>query len=285
MTRTLEFEGGSEDEALAKASSETGTSPSDLDYTIIDEGSGGMFGLGARPVRIRVRVYDRDEEEEGVRSRVGPAPEKAAKAREVSQALLKEMRLEGVVEVTDEEENIVVRLLEVDGSTGLQDVLGRSRPPAIPALQFLLNKIVNRFPDDRKHVTVEVPSVPKSLGRAKAEQKGGTRSVTIPSFEELDGSLDEELDRELIRLALHLARRSSELKRVITVHPMTAVERRSIHQTVTQIPGVTTQSEGDGLYRKLQVVPDALAKGGANARKKRRRRRRPRERREGEVQD
>ena len=43
------------------------------------------------------------------------------------------------------------------------------------AFQFLLNKIVNRFPDDRKHIVVEAPSVEARIEERRSEQAANKR--------------------------------------------------------------------------------------------------------------
>ena len=269
MGNTMEFVGESEAQAIEKACEVLGVERDALDYTVVDEGSDGVLGFGSRPVQIRVRTPDGVgvEEPEESRSRApGPAPEKAARAEEVSRALLDRMGLgSAVVEVRDEETQIVVVITETEGSTEVASVLGTTRPPAIPSFQFLLNKIVNRFPDDRKHIVVEVPSVPKPERRASSERRseGGSRM-----------ELDPELDPTLVELGRLLAERAQRLNKVITVHPMLPADRRAVHQTIMVIDGVSTTSEGEGLYRRMHVVPESL--GGGAAKKKRRRRRRRR---------
>lgn len=269
MSNTIEFEGRTEQEAVSKACDALKLEEGDLDYTMLDEGSTGVFGLGARPVRIRVRAPEGhvvpaavnggdDEEATGI---VGPAPEKAAMAGEVAQGLAERMGLQSKIEVRDEDAQIVVVIHEVDDSTDVADTLGRSRPPAIPSFQFLLNKIVNRFPDDRKHIVVEVPSVPRKE-RRREDQPRRERKI----------ELDPELDPELVEVGRFLAERAQSLGKVITVHPMLPADRRAVHQTVMALDGVHTVSDGEGLYRKMHVVPDAL--GGGNKKKRRRRRRR-----------
>ncbi len=197
--------------------------------------------------------------------RTGPAPEKAKQAGEVSEALLKHMGLESVVvEVTDGEEEITVKIEDVEGSTEIVDLFSQSRPPAIPAFQFLLNKIVNRFPEDRKHIMVDVPAVPKK------ERSAPQRRERTPP-----GELDPDLDPTLVALGRMLAERAQTLDRVLTVYPMMAADRRAIHQTVTVTEGASTVSDGDGLYRRLHVVPASMAPAPARKRRRRRRRRRP----------
>lgn len=284
MGNTMEFVGESEAQAVENACAELGIAQDALDYTVVDEGSDGVLGFGSRPVQIRVRtpdgsdagaqaapkkdVDDSDGVARGVR---GPAPEKAAQAEEVSRALLERMGLsEAGVEVRDEDEQIVVVITEAEGSTEVATVLGTPRPPAIPSFQFLLNKIVNRFPENRKHIVVEVPSVPKPERRSSGERRSGGSPP---------GELDPDLDPTLVEVGRLLAERAVKLNRVITIHPMLPGDRRAVHQTIMVIDGVSTTSEGEGLYRKMHVVPDSL---GGGASKKKRRRRRRRRRPEGE---
>ncbi|MEO1336046.1 MAG: Jag N-terminal domain-containing protein [Myxococcota bacterium] len=279
MTETREFEGQTEDEAVSQACSALGLDAGQLDYTVLDEGSDGVLGLGKRPVQIRVRlpVEGSAEEEmngstqsaetvisessEDARGVVGPAPEKAAAAKEVAENLAKHMGIACQVEVRDEDRQIVVLINEAEeGASDVAETLGRSRPPAIPSFQFLLNKIVNRFPDDRKHIVVEVPSVPRRERKSDDRRHG-------------DG--EDDLDPTLVELARMLADRATELGKVITIHPMVAGDRRAVHKTVMGIDGVQTVSEGEGLYRKMHIVPDALREDGDRKKRRRRRRRRP----------
>src|SRR5262249_39681102 len=139
----MEFEGATEREAVDKACSALRLGTDDLDYTVIDEGSGGLFGLGSRPVRIRTRTTSNDaaqtsrrhiveresedrnepvgqpegEDEEARGGIVGPAPEKAAKALEVAQGFAEKMGMDAEISVRDENERIVIVIDEKPGST------------------------------------------------------------------------------------------------------------------------------------------------------------------------
>ncbi|MCB9655268.1 MAG: Jag N-terminal domain-containing protein [Deltaproteobacteria bacterium] len=294
MMGSFEFDGETERAAVVRACSALKQEEGQLDYTVIDEGSAGLFGLGARPVRIRVRAPEAnvtesteipdggpmdadvgDHEEEGS-SVCGPAPEKAARAGEVAEGLAQRMGLACKVTVRDEDARIVVVLDEEEGSTAVADMLGRSRPPAVPSFQFLLNKIVNRFPEGRKHILVEVPSVPRRAPAERRPRRSGGEGI---GSEKQRQEVDPELDATLVALAHSLAGRAKDLGKVITIHPMLPGDRRAIHQTITTIAGVSTVSSGDGLYRRMHVVPGGS--GGAEAgdqgqRRGRRRRRRGR---------
>ncbi len=278
MADTIEFEGTTEQEAVARAAETMGIEPDDVDYTMADEGSGGMFGLGSRPVKIRVRPPGGEgaDDSSAERAPPGPAPEKAKQAGEVAEAILGHMGLSAKVEVRDDEMNIVVVIDEADGED-VKEVLGGTKPPSIPALQFLLNKIVNRFPEDRKHIKVEAPSVPRRPTSRSPERAGApSEPAPLPDLEALRERLDPELDPELVAVGLELATKARQLNKVLTVHPMLPGDRRAVHQTVTNVPGVRTVSDGEGLYRRMHVVPDALGgdAGGGRGKKKRRRRRR-----------
>lgn len=304
MSIRMEFEGRTEDEAVQKACVALELGQDELDYTVIDEGSEGLFGLGARPVRIRARTSSTDgavasnhpkervtveretddpveaigpadgEDEEARGGIVGPAPEKAARALEVACGLAERMGLDAEISVRDEDARIVIVIGEKAGSSAVADMLGNSRPPAIPSFQFLLNKIVNRFPEGRKHILVEVPSVPR---RSAERRPRGAPQPQMPR------TPDPDLDPTLVEVGRLLAERARSLGKVITVHPMLPADRRAVHQTIMTMEGVHTMSEGEGLYRRMHIVPDALR--GSNGGRRRRRRRRRRRGPEGGQED
>ena len=56
MTALREFEGDSLDEALEAASAALGIPVDDLQYEMVEQGRRGVFGLGARQVRVRVEL-------------------------------------------------------------------------------------------------------------------------------------------------------------------------------------------------------------------------------------
>ncbi len=277
MSSTIEFEALTEQEALDKACQALSVTQDRLDYTVIDEGSQGLFGLGARPVRIRVRTSmevgagENMSETESPAGIIGPAPEKAAQALEVARGLAEKMGVAADISVRDEDDRIVVVMNEEEGSSAVADVLGKSRPPAIPSFQFLLNKIVNRFPENRKHILLEVPSVPRRTERPN-RRDAPRKAPSEP---------DPDLDPTLVALARVLAEKARSTGKVICIHPMLPADRRAVHQTLMNLEGVHTVSSGEGLYRRMHIVPNGVAPKKSS---RRRRRRRSGPRREGEGQ-
>jgi len=298
-----QFEAETEREAIELACTDFGVTKEELSFSIVDKGSAGLFGMGARPVVITASVAAKEskakkeslsgekekkpkkatsrkksapkktevaqsddsakateasapvaEERVRVPGITGPAPEKASQTKEVTEELCKQLGMPVVVEVRDEEEQIVVVLNEAEESTAVADLLGSTRPPALPSLQFLLNKIVNRFPDNRKHIVVEAESVAERIAARKAENAERRKQAA----KNPQKSLPDNIDEEMVAIAKQLVEKANSLGKVITILPMTAADRRAIHQTVMTIEDADTMSEGEGLFRRIHVVPDAL---------------------------
>ena len=113
-------------------------------------------------------------------------------------------------------------IIDLDGDdSGL--LIGR-RGQTLQALQFLVNLIVRK------------------------------------EFEEVRVSLDVERYRErretsLRDMASKVAARVVQTSRSVTLEPMTPADRRIVHTTLTDFPGVTTESMGVGEDRKVTIMP------------------------------
>jgi len=80
MAEGREFEGKDLQEVLQTASASTGIAEPDLDYEIVEQGRKGLFGMGARSIRIRVMppIHEVMDEAE---QRDRPARSRAAEGR------------------------------------------------------------------------------------------------------------------------------------------------------------------------------------------------------------
>jgi spoIIIJ-associated protein len=147
----------------------------------------------------------------------------AAIAEEVLRRMLGLMDLECEVAKKDEGERV---LLEVSGAdTGL--VIGK-KGQTLDALQHLVNKIVaRRLPE-------------------------GTTGKAIHL--DAEGYRDRRAET-LVELAHRLAEKARRTGRPVEAEPMSAAERRVIHVALSEIEGITTHSEGEGIHRHLVVVP------------------------------
>jgi len=144
-----------------------------------------------------------------------------ARKLEHAKTLLAEMlRLigsEAQVSVTRKEAQI-----EVSISGQLPDWMGRGHSRALEALQFVSNKIVNRFPPRHRVVLVR------------------------------EGQQDERL-ANIEAAAARVAQKVADTGESLWIVPMNARERRMVHMAVASVPGLATRSVGDGPSRRLCI--------------------------------
>jgi spoIIIJ-associated protein len=57
-------------------------------------------------------------------------------------------------------------------------------------------------------------------------------------------------------MAERLAESARRTGKVLAVAPISARERRQIHLALVGVEGVSTRSEGEGLFRQLLVIPE-----------------------------
>src|SRR6476620_7853824 len=146
------------------------------------------------------------------------------KAAEVLKTLLTKMSVEHEVVASEDEERVT---LEVKGpETGL--VIGK-KGQTLDALQYLVNKIVSREVSEEEGKPINVD----------AEGYRGRRAES------------------LIELAHRLADKAKRTGRPVEAEAKSAADRRIIHVALAEMDGISTHSEGEGIYRHLVVVPTA----------------------------
>ncbi len=147
------------------------------------------------------------------------APEKVAKAKSFCEELLRRLGAEVAVEVKETPEAIGVSLTAGPGNAvELSSAL-------VEAVQYLVNRVVNPRSEGRKWVNLDV---------------GGFR---------------EEGDPAVKAMAERLAACAKRTGKVLAVAPISARDRRQIHLALVDVEGVSTRSEGEGLFRQLLIVP------------------------------
>jgi spoIIIJ-associated protein len=148
------------------------------------------------------------------------APEKVKAAREFCEGLLARLGAEVDLEVHETPEAIAVSLKAREGNPV---ELGSA---LVEAMQYLANRAANPRAEGRKWVNLEV---------------GGFR---------------EEADPVVKAMAERLAQSAVRTGKVLAIAPISARERRQIHLALVEHPGVSTRSEGEGLFRTLLIVPE-----------------------------
>jgi spoIIIJ-associated protein len=147
------------------------------------------------------------------------APEKVERARAFCTDLLGRMGAAVEVSVRETPEAIGVSLTPREGN-GV-DLSGA----LVEALQYLVNRVVNPRAEGRKWVNLEVGGFPEGADPA-------TRAM-----------------------ALRLAEAARRTGKVLAVSPMSPRDRRAVHLALLDVEGVSTRSEGEGIFRQLLVLP------------------------------
>jgi len=215
----MEFDGKDLDEALAAAAEALGHPVSDLDYVILEGGRKGVFGIGARPVRVRVSgsaaTSGRSE---------GPitAPVPASSARSApGEALARIVHYMGYDLNIEETRRDGALELALDGPDRKR--LAARDGELISALEFVLSRMGRRaWPDDSQV------------------------RLTCPGFR-------SGKDAAIVELARKAAAEVARSGRPTRLRPMNPYERRVVHVTVRELKGLTTVSEGDGFLKRVRV--------------------------------
>jgi spoIIIJ-associated protein len=162
-------------------------------------------------------VRDVSEETE---SREWPE-EPAERVRELIEGVLDELDLEGDVEVSEDDETIEA---VVSGEDDYGLLIGR-RGQTIDALQLLCHQAAFRGIRERKRVL-------------------------------LDASGYRDRRREVLTArAARAAEQALSGNRIVEMDPMSAQERRVVHEFLRDRAGVETYSEGDEPHRCVVVAP------------------------------
>lgn len=149
--------------------------------------------------------------------------------------LIEHMDLDVDVAIRDDEERVVLDVTGPDSGRAIG-----KKGQTLDALQFLVNKIVNRFPDGRRHIIVD------------------------------SGDYRDRHDKGLVSMARREAKRAVNEDKVVTLQPMSARDRRVIHLSLAKFEGVSTASEGQGLSRRIQIIPAGVSASPGRRRRRRR---------------
>jgi spoIIIJ-associated protein len=145
----------------------------------------------------------------------------AERARELVEGVLDELDLDGEVEIAEEDDRIAVTVVGND-DYGL--LIGK-RGQTIDALQLLCYQAAFRGLRERKRVLVD------AAGYRERRR------------ETLEGRADRAAEQALSN------------SRVVEMDPMSAQERRVVHERLKERAGVETYSEGDEPHRCVVVAP------------------------------
>ena len=190
-------------------------------FQVVTEGERGLLGVGYEPARVVASVDD-----DGAAAPAMGAPREGetddvARLREVIERIAAEIGVQCTVEIEEGEDEF--RVLCEGNDLGM--LIGR-HGQTIDAIQYLANAILFRGRyDERKPVIVD------AAGYRDRRQ----------------ATLDQ--------LALRMAEQAAATGQRVELEPMTAVERKIVHEKLKEDPEVETASEGTEPNRFVVIFP------------------------------
>jgi spoIIIJ-associated protein len=184
---------------------------------VVSEGERGLLGVGYTPARVIASAPGDPAEPAEPES----SSEQAAVVRELLELAVTAIGVPARIRLEESDDAIVATLSGTD--TGV--LIGR-HGQTLDALQYLANAVSHRVEGDaRRPVTVDAAGY-----RAR-------RTATVEG------------------IARRCAEKASATGRSVALEPMTAVERKVVHEALKDDPEVDTESEGTEPNRYVVVLP------------------------------
>ena len=224
---TYEFEGKTTEEAIENASRKLNLPVEELDIDIIEPGSAGIFGLVGKKAKIKVNVKSEkpSDEENGLspdeENGLSPDEENGlSTAKETLENILERIPVDSTVKAEYIDGKISLNI--VGDKSGL--LIGR-RGKTLDALQFIVNRVVNKTLEKKIRVVVDSENY---------------RQRRIES---------------LTQMALKIGDKAKRIMKPISTNPMNPHDRRIVHIALKEDEKLDTRSRGEGLLKKVVIIP------------------------------
>ena len=239
-----EFTGKTVDEAIEKGLKELGHTEETAEIRVLEEGKKKLFGS----VKARVEIAPKAEIEnaENVENEAPVAETKPVlttntdvengektdgeRAVEFLEGLFEILHITAVTELVSEGEKIEINVTAANTNS----IIGK-RGVMLDAVQTLAGAVANTGRDEYKRVVVDCENY------------------------------RENREETLKKLAKNLADKAIRLEKKIKLEPMNPYERRIIHAALSEVEGISTQSEGKEPNRYIVIIPDNVADPDAPA--------------------
>lgn len=242
-----EFEGKTDEDAIAAACAQLHLEREEMDIEIIEPGSAGIFGLvGGRKAKIRVTVATLSPEaaEEETEAPITedlsyPPGEDAAdtaateewtagdgegvitEAKEALENILALIPMEGTAVTATHQDGTINLNIEGDKSGLLIGRKGRT----LDALQFIVNKIVNKSLEKRARVVVD------------------------------SENYRERRKDFLIQMALRMGDKAKRIHKPVATNLLNPHDRRIVHLALRDDQELSTKGRGEGILKKVVIIP------------------------------
>lgn len=283
----VETTGKTIEEAKDAALDQLGVDEQDAEFEVVEEGKVGLFGRVRNEARVRARVRPttprakedrRDRKRRGEQAEGGRGPKKAAadsgaaspaKRSPAKPAAAKEARAPRAPRSSDRPKN------SNGGHKQMDDVVVPLSEQSEIAEQFLRG-LLSEFGKDGQVATVAVDEDTVEV-QVTGDDLGlliGPKGNTISALQEVTRTVVQRRTgarngRLLIDVTGYRAKRREALARftrqvadqviasgtATVLEPMSAADRKVVHDTVNDIDGVVTSSQGEEPRRRVAISP------------------------------
>ena len=240
------------EDAVLEAAMKLATTREHLEYEVIEKGSAGFLGFGAKNAVIKARALSDEEIEvskkteepvvEAEKKEIKKEVKKAEPAKVEVKAEPVEKAVSGGKEISAEDflkdvfkamgmkveikvtENPEDKSLDIELSGEEMGVLIGKRGQTLDSLQYLVSLVVNKYSDEYIRVKIDT------------ENYRERRKETLEN------------------LARNIAYKVKRTRKTVSLEPMNPYERRVIHSALQNDRYVTTHSEGEEPYRRVVVT-------------------------------
>lgn len=272
------------DDAITEALIQLGVTSDRLEYEVIEKGSAGFLGIGAKQAVIE--AWRKEEKKEEILKEAEPVVEekpekKEEKAEERKPEKEKPARYDkkkkekkDSAKPAKEKAEKKAPETEEEVPEKEKQVLAKVEDQTIQAVEQFIKDTLKAM-DMEVEITTSIDEDGALCVDMKGEHMGiliGKRGQTLDSLQYLanrvankhqDGYVRVKLDTENYRerreetlnhLAKNIAHKVKRNRRPVILEPMNPYERRIIHSALQSDPYVTTHSEGEEPYRKVVVT-------------------------------
>ena len=282
MEKEFIYVAGTVDEAIKNGLADLGLREEDVKIEVLEGGSTGIFGLFKKEARVKLSPLDSEFKKEDkpkvekkeVKEVKPEVKEEVKEQKQEEKVVVKEEKETPVVEKTTEvQEETVVEKEEVkEQKPKREDYIVKNQDKIVSYLQNIViamgypDATVEFSEDGNRHFTLNI----------KTEENTsliiGKRGSTLNSLQFLVNNYAKKFSSHFFRievdcddyresrkktleeLALNLAKKSKKTGRPVELEPMTSVERKIIHNALTGIKNVETESRGEEPYRYLVIT-------------------------------
>ena len=287
MEKEYYYIGATVDEAIKKGLKDLALSEDAVKIEVIEGGSTGIFGLFKKEAKVKLIPLDEEYNKEEAVVKVIEVEKKEEQVVKVEKTTeeIKEVKVEEIteqeahdekIEIVEEETVVETEATETAEETvkkaKREDYIVKNQDRIVSYLQNIViamgypDATVDFREDGNRHFTLNI----------KTEENTsliiGNRGVTLNSLQFLVNNFAKKFSSHYFRievdcddyrenrkktledLALNLAKKSKKIGKPVELEPMTSIERKIIHNALTGIKNVETESRGEEPHRYLVIT-------------------------------